>query len=131
MLVQISVIMEDERTLHPLVNVPPTSTAPLVDMLKQFPNTRLQLLNAFRTLKETATDPLASLGVGFEIAMLEGTGGMDKLLKQLPLSNLCFGSYSPVFYLESAKLKLQESELDRVQAKAICSDNALQLLNKA
>jgi predicted TIM-barrel fold metal-dependent hydrolase len=131
MLIQISVIMEDERTIHPLVNVPPTDTAPLTTTLKKFPKTRLQLLNAFRTLKGSDTDSLATLGVHFEIAMLEGLIGVEHLLKQIPLSRLCFGSYAPVFYFESARLKLQESELDRVQMQALHSENAIHLLSKA
>jgi predicted TIM-barrel fold metal-dependent hydrolase len=131
MLVQIAVIMEEERTLHPLVEVPATDTTPLSKTLKEFPKLRLQLLNAFRTLKDSDTDSLASLGVYFEIAMLEGLSGVENLLKQVPLSNLCFGSYSPVFYFDSARRKLQESELAGVQKKAICSENAFRLLNKA
>ena len=86
MFVQISVIMEDERTIHPLVNVPPTDTTPLSTVLKKFPKVRLQLLNAFRTLDGTDADSLATLGVHFEIAMLEGVSGVEKLLKQIPLS---------------------------------------------
>jgi hypothetical protein len=131
MLVQISVIMEEERTIHPLVKVPPTDTTALSTTLKKFPKLRLQLLNAFRTLKASDTDSLATLGVHFEIAMLEGLSGVENLLKQIPLSRLCFGSYFPVFYFDSARLKLQESELGGMQMKAICSENAIRLLNKA
>lgn len=130
MLVQITVIMEEERTLHPLVNVPPTDTAPLSTALKKLPTARVQLLNAFRTLKPADAESLASLGVRFEIAMLEGVSGVEQLLKRLPLSALCFGSYAPVFYFDSARLKLQESELGGMQRSAICSENAVQLLTK-
>ena len=131
MLVQIAIIMEDERTIHPLVNVPPTDTTPLSAVLKKFSKIRLQLLNAFRTLVGTDADSLATLGVHFEIAMLEGVSGVEKLLKQIPLSSICFGSYFPVFYFDSARLKLQESELAGAPMKAICSENALRLLSKA
>ena len=131
MLVQVSVLMEEERTIHPLVNVSPTDVAPLSTILKSFPNVRLQLLNASRTLNGTDMEPLAAQGVHFEIAMLEGLCGVEQLLKHIPHSRLCFGSYSPVFYFESARLKLQESDLAGVQMKAICSENALRLLDKA
>src|SRR5690606_20911257 len=120
MFVQIAVIMEEERTLHPLVNVPPTDTAPLSTALKKLPTARVQLLNAFRTLKPADAESLASLGVRFEIAMLEGVSGVEQLLRRLPLSALCFGSYAPVFYFDSARLKLQESELGGMQRSAIC-----------
>jgi uncharacterized protein len=131
MLVQISVIMEDERTIHPLANVPPTDTTPLQTTLKEFPKIRLQLLNAFQTLKGTDGESLAALGIHFEIATLEGVNGIEKLLRQIPISNLCFGSYAPVFYFASAKLKLQESELGGMQMMAICANNAIRLLNKS
>jgi predicted TIM-barrel fold metal-dependent hydrolase len=130
MLVQVSVIMEDERTIHPLANVPPVDTTSLPATLEAFPAARLQLLNAFRTLKNADVDSLATHGVSFEIAMLEGLAGVEKLIQRIPLSSLCFGSYFPVFYFESALLKLQESELAGVQRKAISAENAVGLLKK-
>lgn len=125
--VQLSVIMEEERTIHPLVNVPPTDTAPLATVLENVPGVRLQLLNAFRTLRGVAVTSLAAHGVRFEIAMLEGVAGIEKLLGQIPPGSLCFGSHAPFFYPESAQLKLQESVLTAGQMKALCSDNARQL----
>lgn len=128
LLVQISVIMEEERTIHPLVNMPPTNTAPLAAVLEKVPGVRLQLLNAFRTLRGVAMTSLAARGVRFEIATLEGVEGVENLLKQVPPASLCFGSHAPFFYTESAKLKLQESVLSAEQLNALCSANARQLL---
>ena len=128
LLVQIAVIMEDERTIHPLVNVPATDIAPLGAVLEKFPTIRLQLLNAFRTLRGAPVLSLAARGVGFEIAMLEGVAGVAKLLEKLPAERLCFGSHAPFFYVESAKLKLQESALDESRMKALCIENARRLL---
>ncbi|HQW28368.1 MAG TPA: amidohydrolase family protein [Verrucomicrobiales bacterium] len=129
--VQISVIMEDERTIHPLVNVPATDTAPLPVALTKFPNVRLQLLNAFRTLRGLPVISLAAHGVSFEIAMLEGVSGISNLLEKLPADRLCFGSHAPLFYFESAKLKLQESILTEPQLNALRSSNALRLISRA
>lgn len=126
--VQIAVIMEEERTIHPLVNVPPVDTAPLLDVLKIIPSARVQLLNAFRTVKGEAVLKLAAAGVRFEIAMLEGVNGIANLLEKLPLESLCFGSHAPFFYFESAKLKLQESELGDQQRKKVCAENAQRLM---
>jgi hypothetical protein len=119
LLVQIAVIMEDERTIHPLVNVPPTATAPLAEVLKRLPRARVQLLNAFRTLRGSPLLGLAAQGVRFEIATLEGVEGVANLLKQLPPDRLCFGSFAPVFYFEAATLKLRESELTAAQQRAV------------
>jgi uncharacterized protein len=128
LLVQIAVVMEEERTIHPLVNVPATDTSPLSAVLEKFPNARVQLLNAFRTLRGAPVLSLAARGVYFEIAMLEGVAGIANLLKQFPPNRLCFGSHSPFYYFESAKLKLQESALHEAQIKAVCFDNARHLL---
>ena len=126
--VQIAVIMEDERTIHPLVNVPPTDTAPLPALARKFPRIRLQLLNAFRTVHAVALIELASAGVRFEIAMLEGAAGVGNLLAQIDADRLLFGSYAPFFYFESAWLKLQESALTAAQTMAISEGNARQFL---
>jgi uncharacterized protein len=128
LLVQISVIMEDERTIHRLVNVPATDTAPLPGVLKKFSKVRLQLLNAFRTLNTDQAASLAKEGVCFEIAMLEGVNAVLKLMEKAPPKRICFGSFAPVFYFESAFLKLQESTLAGFQKTALCSENAESLL---
>lgn len=125
--VQIAVIMEEERTIHPLVNVPPTDTVPLLEILKAVPQARVQLLNAFRTVKGEPVLKLAVAGVRFEIAMLEAVAGVATLLEKFPLDCLCFGSHAPFFYFESAQLKLQESALGEAQHRAICTQNALKL----
>jgi predicted TIM-barrel fold metal-dependent hydrolase len=127
-LVQIAVIMEEERTIHPLVNVPATDTTQLSAVVEKFPNARVQLLNAFRTMRGAPVLSLAARGVHFEIAMLESVAGIAKLFDQFPPNRLCFGSHAPFFYFESAKLKLQESALSEAQMKTVCFDNARSLL---
>ncbi|MFM8468393.1 MAG: amidohydrolase family protein [Limisphaerales bacterium] len=127
LLVQLAVIMEDERTLHPLVQVPPVDTAPLADLLKKTPGLRLQLLNAFRTLRGEPLLRLAAAGAHLEIATLEGVAGVANLVAQIPAERLCFGSHAPLFYFESAALKLKESILTPDQDRAIRSGNAQRL----
>lgn len=129
--VQIAVLMEEERTIHRLVNVPATDVEPLAAAMKKFPTARVQLLNAFRTLRAPQAVTMASAGVMFEIATLEGVIGIEKLLEQLPLDKLCFGSNAPFFYFESAKLKLQESALAGVQHRAVCFENARRFMDVA
>ena len=129
MLVQLAVSMEDERTLHPLVNVPPTDVAPLPAILQKFPRVRLQLLNVFRTVRGKLIQDLAAARVRFEIATLEGVAGIANLLEQINESCLLFGSNAPFYYFESSQLKLKESPLNERQLHAIREGNARSFLS--
>jgi hypothetical protein len=129
LVVQLAVIMEDERTQHPLVRVPPVDLAPLPAVLRLVPQCRLVLVNSFRTLRADRCKSLAAAGrIYFELSTLEGIGGVSKLLEFVPLERLLFGSYAPFFYWESAWLKLRESELGDDPRRRILSANAAQLL---
>jgi len=131
LLVQLALIMEDERTMHPLLRVEPTSVTGLSGLLKRTPGLRLVLLNSQRFLRGKAlADLLAAGEVYVEIAMLEGVGGVANLLAQTPVSRVLFGSHAPLFYFESALLKLQESPLSDEQLGAIRGANARRLLAK-
>lgn len=124
LVVQIAVSMEDSRTLHPLVNVPATDTAPLPELARKFPRVRLQLLNAFRTLRGQPIADLAGAGIRFEIATLEIVAGLENLLAQIDVDRVLFGSAAPFFYFESAQLKLKESLLTEAQLSAVSAENA-------
>lgn len=124
LLVQIVAQMEDVRTQHPLVQVGPVDLKPLPSLLKRVPEARVMVLNASRAMSMTA---LAGTKVWLDIAMLEGVGGIENLLKDWPLDRLVFGSHAPFFYWESARLKLEESALDDEQLAAITRRNAQSL----
>ena len=65
-----------------------------------------------------------------DIAMLEGVGGMSRLLEQTPVERVLFGSHHPLFYYESSVLKLRESALGEIQLKAVTSENARRLVSR-
>jgi uncharacterized protein len=125
LIVQLVVTMEDERTQHPLMQVPHVDVNPLPDLLKTRPNLRIVLLNWSRGMKSGQLPTLAGAGrVFFDIAMVESVGGVANLLKQLPADRVVFGSCAPLFYLESALLKLKESPLSDRQLASIRANNA-------
>ncbi len=128
LIVQIALTMEDERTQHPLVQVPHVDVAPLVEHARRLPTLRLVLLNAFRSLRVEKVDKLAAAGVCFDIATLENVGGVGNLVQQITADRVLFGTYAPFFYPESAILKLQESQLGGLGRQAIAQDNARKLL---
>jgi predicted TIM-barrel fold metal-dependent hydrolase len=126
---QISVSLEDERTQSPLMRVPPVDIAPLPRILEAAPGARVMILNwphvaAGKPVLLTLQNTSAFL----DMAMLEGIAGIETTLEEFPVERLCFGSYAPVFYFESAKLKLRESELTDAQFDAVTHSNAQRFL---
>ena len=129
LVVQLALCMEDERMMNPLLRVTEVNPTPLTQLVKQTPGLRLVLLN---TRAPIAMERLVALSGGgevyLEIAMLEGPGGVERLLTRVPLARLCFGSHAPFYCFESAELKLRESALSDEQLRAIRQANAARLL---
>ena len=131
LIVQIAALMEDERMMHPLLRVDPVDTAPLAKIVKQTPGLHLVLLNALGKLNAQPLVDLISAGhVYVEISMLEGIGGVANLLGKVPVDRVLFGSNAPLYYFESAVLKLKESPLNKEQQRTILHLNAHHLLAK-
>jgi len=121
--------MEDERTQHPLMRVPPVDLSPLADLVKAKPKPRLVVLNCYPQLK-FELQALAQAGeVYFDLSMVEGVGGVARLAERVSLERVLFGSHYPLFYFESALLKVQESSLSDVQQKKIFEENPRNLLS--
>jgi uncharacterized protein len=128
LIVQLALCMEDERTQHPLMRVAPVDFAPLADLIKGEPKLRLVVLNCHPTLKLDSLQRLSSAGeVYFDFSMVEGVGGLDRLTQRVSLQRVLFGSNYPLFYFESALLKVQESGLTEAQKKAVFEENARRL----
>lgn len=131
MLVQLAVSMEDERTMHPLVRVPPVDLAPLAPLLGGIPGLRVVLLGAHRSLRGRPLRQLAEAGeVYFDLSTLEGVGGVAGLLETLPADRVLFSSHAPLFYPEAAVLKLKESMLLPEQASQVAWQNAQRALRR-
>jgi len=129
LIVQIALVMEDERMMHPLLRVDPADPAPLAELARQTPDLRLVLINALRTVRGESLRSLVAPGnVWVEISMLEGVGGLTSLIEQVPAERILLGSHAPLYYFEAAELKLRESPLTPEQLRAIRHGNARRLL---
>lgn len=129
LIVQLAIIMEDERMMHPLLRVDPVNVGRLAEVIRQIPGLRLVLLNAWRSVSGESLKGLMAAGnVSTDIAMLEGVAGVEKLLERSPANRILFGSYAPLFYFESAELKLRESMLSEAHSRAVRHENAQRLL---
>jgi len=130
LLVQLVVTMEDERMMHPLMQVPHVDVATLAEVVGAVPGLKLVLLNAFRAARGEVIEKLvATKQVWFDIAWLEGIAGIDAMSKQTTMDRLVFGSYSPFFYFESSLFKLKESALTDEILAQIQGGNANALLS--
>lgn len=129
LIVQIVWRVEDERMEHPLIRPGKLDAAPLVRLVETRPELRLVLLNAQRDIRTESAGRLIQAGnVSFDLAMLEGAGGIERWTAVHPPERLLLGSYSPVFVTESAMLKLKESELPQPHQALIVQGNAERLL---
>lgn len=112
LVVQLVVLMEDERMMHPLIRTTAVNLGPLPDLLRSVPGCRILLLNALKTLGgPTLLRLVATEQAWFDTAMLEGVGGIEAVRRHAPGIQLLHGSHAPLFYPEAALLKLRESGL--------------------
>lgn len=124
-MVQIAIVMEDERMMHPLMRVEPVDPSPLPSILRSIPGARVVLLNALRTVRaKPLLDLMATGAVWVDVAMIEGVGGVRQVLDQIPADRLLFGSHAPLFYWEAAQLKLRESLLTPGELESILRGTA-------
>jgi len=136
LLVQIVIEMEDERVHHPIIAVPPVDAEPLAAAVKQIPQAGIQLLNGLTALQRKGAALGQESGITFDVANLEGTGTVGRLIEgkhasirtQIPASRLLFGSHAPFFPCEAGLLRLFESPLEKEQLLPIMRDNAQNLL---
>ncbi len=131
LIVQVALCMEDERTQHPLMRVPPVDISPLADLVAGESQLRLLILNSLPTFRLENLKRLSSAGeIYFDFAMLERIGTVARLAGQVSFSRVLFGSNYPLYYFESALLKVQESGLTETQTKAVFEENARRLIAK-
>ncbi len=129
MIVQISVRLEDPRTQHRLLSVQDVDIQPLLEVLPDFPQVPIVLLNGLSNASTEMHSQLAAAGnVFFDIATLEGLAGLERQLRMIPAERILYGSHAPFFTPEAAKLKLQESELPVLIIEQITHGNAAKLL---
>jgi uncharacterized protein len=128
--VQLVLSMEDLRTQHPLMRVPPVDVSALPQLVTREPGVRIELLNWAPALSGQRLQPLADAGaVFFDIATAEGIEGIARLVERLSPARVLFGSNFPLFYFEAARLKMEESGLPEDQKSKLFEGNARQLLS--
>ena len=80
--------------------------------------------------RSTDTRDRAGRNVYFDISMVEGVRGVPPLITETSPSRVVFGSHYPLFYFESALLKVREAGLPEAQPHAVLEGNARTLLGR-
>ncbi len=127
--VQVAVSMEDSRTQHPLVTVPDVDLSPLPGVLKSIPSAKIQLLNwkpRGPLIKQLANTP----GVFFDVARVDSTDGIAKLIRALPENRVCFGTHAPFLIPEAALIRVAESQLKEDELRSVIFGSIQQLIAK-
>ncbi len=127
LLVQICVSMEDRRTQHPRLQAADVALTPLVSAVGRAPRVQVQLLNHKLTAANVA-ELAACPQVSFDTTRVEGTDGIAKLVQKIGADRILMGSHAPMFILETALIKLYESNLDDRTVAAILGENAQRLI---
>lgn len=131
LIVQVVAAMEDERTQHPLVRVPPVDPAPLVALVTRRPSLRVVLLNASLKPADVLLRKLVEAGrIWIDTAMMEGISVLERVVAAVGSERIVVGSHAPFFAPDAAPLKLQEAELKEADHRAIAEGNARSLMGR-
>ena len=123
------VLHDDSSDLGRLQDV---DVKPVLDVLPDFPQVPIVLLNGLSNASAEVHSQLASAGnVFFDVATLEGLAGLERQVRMIPAERILYGSHAPFFTPEAAKLKLQEFELPVPIIEQIERGNAAKLLANA
>ncbi len=126
--VQIAVAMEDARTQHPLVAVPDVDLAPLPGVLLDFPDAKIQILN-WKPRGAITSQLLQHRGIFLDVARVDSTDGIAKLIREAPENRILFGTHAPFLIPEAAMIRVAESKLNEKELRSLLS-GAAQSLNR-
>jgi hypothetical protein len=101
---------------------PPYRT--LTKVASGIPGLRLVILGGSRD----GNLQLAASGASFDVANLEGLEGVARLAEKIGVERVLFGSHSPFFIWEAARLKVTEAGLHPSRERAVLGENARRLL---
>ncbi len=127
--VQLATTMEDGRTQHRMLQVADVDLAPLPDLVKRVPGTRLVVLNHKGTGPEFM-QLLKIPGVYFDMSRVNATDGVARIIRTLPTGRIVFGTHAPFLIYESAMIKVDESNLTEDETTSILHRNATRLISR-
>jgi predicted TIM-barrel fold metal-dependent hydrolase len=127
LLVQLAAAMEDTRTQHPRVPVPDVDLTPLPALVEWIAKARVLVLN-LRPRDELLRRLAATPRIFLDMARVEGTDGVARLLRSIPRDRVVFGSHAPFLIGEAALIRVVESRLTEDETRALLVENARRLV---
>lgn len=126
----IQIQVEEERTQHPRLRVPPADPTEILAALPPDAHTPVILGGLrFYDLMRLAGAIIANPLVHVDIAWLDLMDVLTVVLESIPFKRLLFATHQPLFYPGCALAKVREARLPRRAEDAILSGNARRLFN--
>lgn len=120
--------VQDERLHHWHMAVPPTDMTGLNKLVEDFPQVPLLVMGQGVPFAAQYASLFAGSRLYMDISRCEGVAGVADLVRLAGPEHVLFGSHAPLFYLESAVLKIQEAGLSEADREAVLHRNARRVL---
>jgi glutamate-1-semialdehyde 2,1-aminomutase len=129
----VTVRIEDERTHHPLVRVPPVAVEDLAAAIRAKPNARFVVCGArLPEIAALANQAPRATNYVVEISHLQHPlDALDRLRAYLPLERIWLGSGMPFLAPESAVYKILSARLDDAEKAAVLGGNAAPIVRES
>jgi hypothetical protein len=124
----VQVRMEDERVQAPALRVPPVPVANILALAERYPRLSIVALGTYS--REAITLLEQSPRVRIDVSFLDGLDAVGVLVRRHGAfaGRLLLGSNMPLFYTQSALLKVQTAEATDAVRQAILGKNARKML---
>ena len=130
--VRVATALEDPRTQHWLVQVPPIGNATLASAIAAFPALRWIIAGMSTTTIRSLWRDVATykpLEVAFDLSLVQGPlDECAQLVESVGAGRLVFGTNLPLTIAESPLLALQYADLPDAVKAPLCRDNARRFL---
>lgn len=124
----LQVRIEDERSQYPRMQVPALDTREIIRLANNHPGCNIICLCA--SAREIKNMTGAAKNIYADISYADGLNVIPFLLREIPADRILFGSHTPFFCTESARMKMSGGGIPESDAKMIFSENILKLLGE-
>jgi predicted TIM-barrel fold metal-dependent hydrolase len=121
MALMIQMRVEDERSHHPLCQIPPVPVADIIKFAKKYPLLPVICLCPYFA---EAIELTAASNVYVDISYVETLNTIARTLRDVPAEKILFGSHTPFLYTRGATMKTEYAEIDKTTLKMITGTNA-------